>query len=97
MRLRKASIYVFTYFTLAFGDVSFQVPGAGLQYSAGAAITVTWIDSGIAPSISDLTAYQLALYTGSNASPVRITFTASPARNNRAITDTDALGTIIYA
>lgn len=82
---------------LTFGDVIFQTPGAGLEYPGGTAFTVTWIDSGIAPSISDLTSYVLELYTGSNAAPVRITSTALAADNDRAITDADGSGTSVDA
>lgn len=45
----------------------------GASVAGGTAFTVTWTDSGDSPSISDLTAFQLLLYTGSNSSPVQLT------------------------
>lgn len=54
-------------------DIQFTVPAAGKSYDATTALTVTWTDSGVAPSISDLTAYQLFLYTGSNTAPIQLT------------------------
>jgi hypothetical protein len=50
----------------------FTVPAAGASVPGGTAFTVTWKDSGDAPSISDLSAYQLFLYSGSNASPQQL-------------------------
>lgn len=57
---------------LAFADVKFTVPAAGASVAGGTAFTVTWIDSGSAPSISDLTSYQLFLESGSNAAPQQL-------------------------
>lgn len=74
MRLRRALLFLFASVPLAFGDVVFTVPStAGDSFPGGSPFTVKWADSGVAPSISDLTTYQLALYTGSNTAPVRIT------------------------
>ncbi len=77
MRLRKALSFLFAWAPLAFGDVSFTTPStAGDSFPGGSAFTVNWKDSGAAPSISDLTTYQLALFTGSNTAPVSITAVA---------------------
>lgn len=57
---------------LAFADVEFTVPAPGATVAGGTAFTVTWIDSGDAPSLADLSAYQLMLYTGSNAAPQQL-------------------------
>jgi hypothetical protein len=74
MRLRRALLFLPAFVPFAFGDVSFTIPStAGDNFPGGSPFTVQWADSGVAPSISDLTTYQLALYTGSNAAPVRIT------------------------
>jgi hypothetical protein len=56
----------------AWADVKFTVPAPGASVPGGAAFTVTWVDSGDAPSISDLTTYQLFLYSGSNAAPQQL-------------------------
>lgn len=74
MWLRRALFFLFAPVPFAFGDVSFTIPStAGDSFPGGSPFTVQWADSGAPPSISDLTTYQLALYTGSNAVPVRIT------------------------
>ena len=57
---------------LAFADVEFTVPAAGASVAGGTAFTVTWTDSGSAPSISDLTSYQLFLESGSNTAPQQL-------------------------
>jgi hypothetical protein len=57
---------------LALADVEFTVPAAGASVAGGTAFTVTWTDSGTAPSISDLTAYQLFLESGSNTDPQQL-------------------------
>jgi hypothetical protein len=50
----------------------FTVPAAAASIAGGTAFTVTWTDSGDAPAIADLSAYQLLLYTGSNAAPQQL-------------------------
>ncbi|KAL3423990.1 hypothetical protein PVAG01_05736 [Phlyctema vagabunda] len=55
-----------------YADVEFTVPAAGASVAGGTAFTVTWTDSGDAPSLSDLAGYQLMLYTGSNATPQQL-------------------------
>ena len=57
---------------LAFADVKFTSPAAGASVPGGTAFTITWADSGVAPSLSDLTAYQLFLFSGSNDSPQQL-------------------------
>jgi hypothetical protein len=65
---------------LVFADVSFVSPAPGASVPGGTAFTVTWKDSGNAPSIADLTTYQLFLYSGSNAAPQQLyVITATPA------------------
>lgn len=59
-------------YPLAKADVEFTVPAAGASVPGGTAFTVTWQDSGVAPSISDLTAYQLFLESGSNTAPQQL-------------------------
>jgi hypothetical protein len=74
---------------LALADVKFTVPAPGASMPGGTAFAVTWVDSGDAPSISDLTAYQLFLYSGSNASPQQlysITTAAFSAGNTLSVT-----------
>jgi len=56
-----------TVFQFASADVQFTSPAAGATLPGGGAITITWQDSGSAPSISDLSTYQLFLCAGGNA------------------------------
>lgn len=55
-----------------FADVKFTAPAAGASVKGGTVFTVTWTDSGVAPSISDLTSYTWGLYSGSNTAPVQL-------------------------
>lgn len=50
----------------AFADVKFTTPAPAAQLTAGSALSVGWIDSGSAPSVSDLASYQLFLCAGGN-------------------------------
>jgi hypothetical protein len=56
---------------LAWADVQFTSPSGGDQLDGSSTITVEWKDSGVSPSIADLTTYQLFLCTGGNDDPVR--------------------------
>jgi hypothetical protein len=58
-------------FPCAFAEPLFTVPTAGASFPAGT-ITVKWTDGGNAPSISDLNAYELLLYAGSNSKPFQL-------------------------
>lgn len=55
-----------TVLQFASADVQFTSPAAGATLPGGGAITVTWQDSGVAPSIADLSTYQLFLCAGGN-------------------------------
>ena len=59
-----ALLAAITPFTLA--DVEFTSPAAGATLTGGGSISIEWQDSGNAPSISDLTTYQLFLCAGGN-------------------------------
>jgi hypothetical protein len=72
MRPSTALFFLAATAPLALADVEFTVPAAGQSVPGGTAFTVTWIDSGDAPSISDLSAYQLLLYSGSNTAPQQL-------------------------
>jgi len=72
MRPFNALYFLAALCPLAFADVEFTVPRAGASVPGGTAFTVTWTDSGTAPSISDLTAYQLFLESGSNTAPQQL-------------------------
>lgn len=52
--------------TIVHADVDFVAPAAGNDIAVGGPINVQWKDSGIAPSIAELTQYTLALYVGGN-------------------------------
>ena len=56
---------------LAWADVQFTSPSGGDKLDGSSTITVEWKESGISPSIADLTTYQLFLCTGGNDNPVR--------------------------
>lgn len=51
---------------VSLATVEFTSPIAGATVAGGSTITVEWKDSGEAPSISDLTSYQLFLCAGGN-------------------------------
>jgi len=72
MRPLNALLFLVAIAPLALADVQFVSPAAGVSVPGGTAFSVTWSDSGTAPSISDLTAFQLFLFTGSNASPQQL-------------------------
>jgi hypothetical protein len=72
MRPSVALYLLMAYCPMALADVEFTVPAAGASVPGDTAFTVTWIDSGAAPSISDLTAYQLFLESGSNSNPQQL-------------------------
>ena len=72
MRPSNAALLLLASFPLAFADVLFTVPAAGASIAGGTAFTVTWKDSGNAPSLADLSGYQLFLYTGSNSAPQQV-------------------------
>lgn len=50
---------------LAYADVQFSSPGAGVTIPAGS-LTVTWAESNTAPAISSLSSYTLVLVVGGN-------------------------------
>ena len=62
----------------AFADVKFTVPAAGAQIPAGT-LSVQWTDSGVAPAISDLTAYTLQLMVGGNDDSTMLALTTITA------------------
>jgi len=53
-------------------DVVFTSPTPGQSVTGGSTFTVTWKESGVAPLITDLTTYQLFLFTGGNAAPFQL-------------------------
>ena len=54
---------------LVFADVKFSKPPAGSTIIGGGAISIAWGDSGAAPSLADLTSYQLFLVAGGQDDP----------------------------
>jgi hypothetical protein len=70
MRLKRTFLLLLTSSPLAFGDVSFTSPVAGGSVPGGKVLKVTWVDSGVAPPLNQLSSYKLFLYTGSNEAPV---------------------------
>ncbi|KAA6411533.1 MAG: beta-1 [Lasallia pustulata] len=50
----------------AFADVKFTTPAPAAQLTAGSSLSLGWVDSGTAPSISDLASYQIFLCAGGN-------------------------------
>ena len=57
---------------VALGDIEFTNPTAGATLTGGFPVDVHWADSGDAPSIADLTSYQLLICAGSNDNEVRL-------------------------
>jgi hypothetical protein len=72
MRLSSAILSVVASASLVWADVKFSLPEAGASIAGGTAFTVTWADSGDAPSLSDLSTYTLFLFSGSNAAPAQL-------------------------
>jgi hypothetical protein len=66
-----------TFLFLAYGifpaiaDILFQSPVAEDNLTGGQPFLITWLESGIQPTITDLYSYKLVLYTGNNFNPVR--------------------------
>ncbi|RDW65350.1 hypothetical protein BP5796_10042 [Coleophoma crateriformis] len=58
--------------SLVSADVEFASPAAGASVAGGTPFLVSWRDSGIAPSLIDLTSYELSLYSGSNDNPQQL-------------------------
>jgi hypothetical protein len=69
MRVRKHFIHLLGCVPAVLAAVKFTSPAPG-AIVPGATFTVTWIDDGNLPSISDLAGYTLELGTGSNSVPV---------------------------
>jgi hypothetical protein len=76
----------------AVADVEFTSPPAGASVPVGT-IDVAWNDSGIAPSIKDLTAYTLILMVGGNEDGNQLALTTFTSQGTFA-TGNDATGTI---
>lgn len=79
MRPSDTLVFILASIPSVIADVKFSVPAAGAPVPGGTSFAVTWTDSGVAPSISDLTAYQLFLFTGSNAQPQQLSLLANAA------------------
>jgi len=72
---------------------AFSVPAAGASVPGGSAFTVTWKDSGDAPALADLSAYQLFLFTGSNTAPTQLISLSTGAFTANTLTVTVPVGT----
>ncbi|KAE9971081.1 hypothetical protein EG328_003769 [Venturia inaequalis] len=66
MRLAVLSVLLTSILPSVHADVKFTSPAGGETFTGGASIKAAWTDSGAAPSISDLTTYQLFLCAGGN-------------------------------
>jgi hypothetical protein len=66
MRLVTLSVFLTALLPSVFADVKFTSPAGGETFTGGGSIKAAWTDSGDAPSISDLTTYQLFLCAGGN-------------------------------
>lgn len=75
-----------------FADVQFTSPAAGAQVPAGT-INVQWKDSGVSPSIQDLTAYTLVLMVGGNEASNMLALTTFTSQGTFAAGN-EASGTI---
>lgn len=72
MRFSSGLLFLVASAPLAIAYPEFTVPAAGASVPGGTAFTVTWKDSGSAPSNVDLTTYTLFLFSGSNATPQQL-------------------------
>jgi len=79
MRPSDTLVFLLASIPSVFADVQFSIPAAGAKVPGGTTFTVTWTESGAAPSISDLSAYQLFLFSGSNAQPQQLTLLKNAA------------------
>lgn len=66
MRLVILSVLLTAILPSVHADVKFTSPAGGETFPGGGSIKAAWTDSGAAPSISDLTTYQLFLCAGGN-------------------------------
>jgi len=65
--LHHLNLVSFLFPLLAIADVRFQSPAPGSSYAAGAALPISWTESGQAPLLSQLTNYVINLCAGGNA------------------------------
>lgn len=66
--MRLSQLLVLAAFApFAFAYPTFTAPAAGATETAAVAFTVTWADNGVAPSISDISTYQLDLCAASDS------------------------------
>jgi len=72
MRLSSNLLFLVASAPLAFAYPDITIPAGGASVPGGIAFSVTWKDSGSAPSISDLTTYTLFLFSGSNTAPQQL-------------------------
>jgi hypothetical protein len=70
--MRRLLTFLFLGLPFAAAEPKFVNPTAGSILSAAGTIEVTWKDGGNAPSLSDLSYYQLLLFTGSNNKPFQL-------------------------
>ncbi|QDS69771.1 hypothetical protein FKW77_010287 [Venturia effusa] len=66
MRPVTLSVLLSAILPLVHADVKFTSPAGGETFTGGGSIKAAWTDSGNAPSISDLSTYQLFLCAGGN-------------------------------
>lgn len=79
----EAFVLLLAFASFGCADVEFVVPAAGANLSAGL-IDVRWKDSGIKPSISELTGYTLVLMVGGDHDDDMVVFLTNlsiPARD----------------
>jgi hypothetical protein len=62
-------------------DIKFTSPAGGETFTGGGSIQVKWTDSGDAPSLSDLSTYQLLLCAGGNEETAIVCFRRVIRRN----------------
>jgi len=69
MRLTSLSLLLTALLPSVYADVKFTSPAGGETFTGGGSIKIAWTDSEEAPSLSDLTTYQLFLCAGGNDNP----------------------------
>lgn len=66
MLIRSLLALLATAAPYAFADVKITTPAPAAQLTAGSELSVGWVDSGSAPSISDLASFEIFLCAGGN-------------------------------
>jgi hypothetical protein len=59
-------ILLLLFFKLCLADILFTSPSPGSVQANGAPLSISWVESGLSPLISELSSYQIFLCAGGN-------------------------------